>query len=238
MGARPTKLFLKGCLQNPATSIVAFAILVALLAIISRQWSQVPQAWPGVTVLAIADKGAFTITDPDNESWDEAARLLRSTPDDVALLTYCPQRRLGGWLAPTREIVEKKVEFDESRIARDRPPGSRDRARAAFVEWLGASRRPYTSDSREIAAGDVHRVTILPSGYLLNISVAAAFALLLYSMLWLQRIPGWLAERHRRRSVARGACPSCGYSIGGLPSTVCPECGKPWESGAMTQVTG
>ena len=36
----------------------------------------------------------------------------------------------------------------------------------------------------------------------------------------------WRARRHRRRLLALGRCPRCGYDLTGNVSGVCPECGE------------
>ncbi len=60
------------------------------------------------------------------------------------------------------------------------------------------------------------------SGYLHNAAALTALTLFLLSLRW---IPGTV----RRWRVRDGCCPSCRYSLAGLPphARACPECGSP-----------
>lgn len=54
--------------------------------------------------------------------------------------------------------------------------------------------------------------------------------LLLFVLGIIQVIRRELYKGERLKAIARGECPTCGYTLKGLPSTTCPECGEVVEA--------
>ncbi len=65
------------------------------------------------------------------------------------------------------------------------------------------------------------------SGYLHNTFSAASALGLLVSLGW---IPARWRQFRRGSALQRGVCPTCGYSLAGLTTPICPECGGRWAS--------
>jgi len=76
------------------------------------------------------------------------------------------------------------------------------------------------ADLIRAGAGPVSRPII--GGYIHNAATLGLAAIFLWSLRWV----GYAQDDYRRREArAAGLCPSCGYSLAGLPSGPCPECG-------------
>lgn len=229
MGSGAVRAWARRWVQNPVISVLLFAVFVMLLVVLPIRSGRGGMR-PVLTVLAVRAGEGFRIVDPDNESWDEASGLLQHSPDDVVFVGFREGSYLEGMMAPTRHIVERAVRVENSKLTMDGAPGLRGNVRKAFVAWLNtANRGRYQSIAAELAAGDVRRVTVLWSGYVLDTLLFVTLALLVYSLAWVPLFPAWLAATRRQRALARERCPHCGYSIVGLRERVCPECGKSWD---------
>lgn len=179
----------------------------------------------GMRVYAVREQDGFRIIDENSESADEVSRLITQRPRDLFIVAFDQHTFAHGLYAPTAEtteIVVRARSLGSPAVAAAEHVG----ARRAFVDWL-RDRDLKTGD--KLLRGDSVTTRPLWSGYIHNAAAVLGLLLLLYSMAWIPRARGWLAATRRQRALSRGRCPSCGYSIRGLPEPVCPECGKPWN---------
>jgi hypothetical protein len=70
----------------------------------------------------------------------------------------------------------------------------------------------------EVSPNPVLRFVVMP---------ALLIALLIVAVMPFIWVGSHVRRTSRRRRVAAGACPRCGYSLTGNTSGVCPECGTP-----------
>ena len=70
----------------------------------------------------------------------------------------------------------------------------------------------------EVSPNPVLRFVVMP---------ALLIALLIVAVMPFIWVGSYVKRTCRRRRVAAGACPRCGYSLTGNTSGVCPECGTP-----------
>jgi hypothetical protein len=129
-------------------------------------------------------------------------------------------------------------------------PAERAAAHAAYVAWLAKDRRSYWRGmAASLKAGD----SVDTLGYkwrrmgqmvLATISVPAWVISLAWTLPILMpvfeplagitRSPEERERLRRRRALALGKCPGCGYSIAGLPKRRCPECNETWAVSELT----
>jgi hypothetical protein len=177
------------------------------------------QAYWGAIVLRTGDR--FKVLSPD-DSADMVARAAFDRVDDLAHVFVHAPTPEGFWAVtriaqPVRVQALGKTPWSDAdgtsalRAVADHiasPAGWGDQARAQALRARPRGTREYR-----------------PAGYAHNAGAMLALAVLAVS---LTGLPGWVREARRRRaerSLARGRCPECGYSIQGLASAVCPECG-------------
>jgi len=88
----------------------------------------------------------------------------------------------------------------------------------------------YAADAAVVSAGGMVTRVSSPGGYIHNTISAAVFAAIGLSLVSLRSPESWDQTWVERRGeeLSRGRCPSCGYSIVGLPERKCPECGAAW----------
>jgi hypothetical protein len=118
-----------------------------------------------------------------------------------------------------------------------------------YVAYLQAHPDPYWKRvGKELSATSGTGGVSVESGLRLVFFVQAAlFALTGHSLWWVPAAWVWGRERVARvvhppltpqekrwRSLARGECPTCQYSITGLSKHQCPECGEKWHVMELT----
>lgn len=186
---------------------------------------------PRVSVYAVREPGGIRLADPDNESWDEMTRLLRTRPRDVTRVEVWMTSGRGGAWAPTSDTRSVRMWFEPMGApgTADGPLTPDEQAelrRRVALDLLPGSSLIDPRDARALALADVRVVRTLWAGYAHNALALALLAAFLNSLRWLPRAPGWWRRLRAARATARGRCPACGYSTRGLASPTCPECGE------------
>jgi hypothetical protein len=192
---------------------VVGGLVGALLA--SRRGSSDPMY---VTALFVREGGGFRRLDPDDGSWDEAARLIQERPEDAALFQLMKSAgRVGLW-APTalRTVLRLTSDIGSS--------FTREEAGALRTRFIGEQSGSFdaTSGFDLLTKEVVITRTPLWRGYGHNLLALVVFGAFAYSLGWIPEIKA----RRRRCALAAGRCPRCGYAITGLPGARCPECGE------------
>jgi hypothetical protein len=130
------------------------------------------------------------------------------------------ERRHGPWALSRHTIGLKLVSINEGYWDR-----TVDQDRALVVAYLLSNREITDAESQLLASSDLRTSRILWPGLIENTLVAISFALLLLSLSWLS--PAWWRTRRAQHRLRRHHCPACNYSLRGLASATCPECGQP-----------
>lgn len=140
----------------------------------------------------------------------------------ASVIAYSVQFESGFW-APTRS--NHNVEFDLYAPYLALTPDEADQIRLQFADHLDEQ---HASDlAARVRRSEWTRSRVLPLGMLHN-----TISLCLFGALALSLVGGVRAVRHacrddtRRKRLRCGFCPRCEYSIVGLASPVCPECGE------------
>ncbi len=227
--------------QKPVTSLLLTAgLLTSLLSIgghsrfttVGRWFATGGRADPAVAHLYAVRRGdLFEVEDPNTDSWDAMARVIRDRPAEVFQVHVqygSPVAR--GFYAPTREVIRwSLVALPLANPARITDHESAA-IRQAVVEWWRAQPDAPAPDTlNRLRTADVIDTRPLWSGYLHNALALLGLFLFLYSLAWIPRVGPYLTRTRAQRRLARGCCPHCNYSIAGLPEPVCPECGKGWN---------
>ncbi len=174
---------------------------------------------------AVREPEGFRLIDPDNESWDEATRLLARRHDDVVQITLWRFITTEGFWAPTRRVAVTRLMITSmsSRLPSDGLASLR-------TPLMALSPAPHIliRDALASALGvaDIRTEDVLWFGYVHSGAALLALLGLVYSLQWVPRAPAWFRARRQARAERAGRCPRCGYSIAGLPEARCPECGE------------
>ena len=230
-------------IANPLTTVlVAAALVVDLANLPGDPWSRVrstagvwygslarrylPSQPPPARVDAIVFKNAWGLQLRDmgkEPSWGDVATIMSDKPADAALFDG-PEGfwRGHGWWAITTMTQEFRIDqqFGSAFNAFDK-----QEARELYIneivmpEWSESPR-----DLERLRRVDFTLTERVWTGYAHNAAALAGFVLLLVSLAWVPRVPGFLRERRAAARLRKGLCPRCSYPIGGL--VVCPECGS------------
>ena len=228
-------------IANPITTVVlGAALLMDLAALPGDPWSPTHSA-AGVWFRSHrnANFQGFTLSGPDaivfkqaqglhlrnmitEPSWGDVATIISDKPADAAVFVGLDQssRASGFWAITTQtrgfninaQFGSAFNEFDKRE------------ARELYInemvspEWAESPRLLERLRRENFSIS-----TIVWSGYLHNAVALGVFGLLLVSLVWVPRTPGYFRERRGARRLRRGLCPRCGYPIRGL--VTCPECG-------------
>lgn len=154
-------------------------------------------------------------------SWGDAAQVLQENPPNGAILSG-PGPSIGrGFWAITR--FERRFEVS-GRFGSAFTDTDKRMARDLFVAEV---LEPVWDDSprylQRVRREDFTVTTTVWSGYLHNLLALTGFGVLLVSLAWIPRTPGYVRRWRARRNRRGGGCPRCGYPLEGL--TTCPECG-------------
>lgn len=158
---------------------------------------------------------------PDEQSWDEATRLIGQPGRRVMMVhafAVAPPPHLH---ARTTTVVDWRVNVVEHNSGRTASDEDRDWAIAAVRDWnktceanLGLV--PVDVDPKCVT-------TVHPLGILHNAVSLVVFVLTLNAVPSVT-IGAWRRRRAARR-MARGQCVACGYEFGAATLDRCPECG-------------
>lgn len=168
----------------------------------------------------IRDGDVYRGVNPNQESWDEMSRLLHERPRDVFSVRYeCRWIEQGIW-APTREgeVETIRVQPYAGTLATE----ELIKVRKVAAEYFG---KEMNRDMAALGLGDVAWSRRLTKGYVTNLFVGLCAIGFVLSLGW---VPGaWrlVVGARARGRLRRGQCVTCGYSMAGNASGVCPECG-------------
>jgi hypothetical protein len=154
------------------------------------------------------------------DSWDEPTRLLNAAPRSTLVLqANVYSERLGLW-AVTHERWDASV---DPKFGQGLSAGQVRDSRQQVVEQLATRPGWLTPDiAARLRSSDYKGIIVLPVGVVHDGLALAGLAAFVGSLAW---VPAALRERRQRRMLALGRCPGCAYSLSGLESVVCPECG-------------
>ena len=183
---------------------------------IRGEWSAIRERY------AILHGSDLRLADPDRESWDEVTRLISQDPGSVLLLRIHHGHRERGLWAVT---AVDDVYFVTTKWGEDFSESERMAARELAVALL--TRDVPSEIARALGKQDVERHATRWWGYGIDAATLLLLAGFLYSLTWLPAVPALTRAYRTRRLLARNLCPSCRYSLAGLDSAVCPECGRP-----------
>lgn len=168
----------------------------------------------------------FEVIDPDAESMDRVARLLRENSSTIAPVGVLARPVARGWWRPTRVDYNWTLRAPSSWTDQNIADAS-----LALANYLEAQGEPeLTALARAITDQRLTRVRWI--GYAHNTLDATLLIAFFISCGWILPGSGW----RTRRSLRRTKCPSCGYSLKDLEPaddadarTQCPECGSSWN---------
>lgn len=241
--------FVHATLANPIATIVIALILLADAASITTRRSRhslsvildgvnevlplvrprrlwvpaVRQRWMSY---GVREHTGLRLIDPDNDSWDEAMKLLAERPDDVIMFTF----RDGSWEKGLWALSSRttRTHFEFVPMGADFTAEEKATLRRLIVEQVLLPREliePSIAPSLMVSDLESEETIWLARAH--NFLALLAVLALLYSLRWVPCAPSWLRERRIDRALRHGRCPNCGYDILGLPGFTCPECGKP-----------
>ncbi|MBX3393425.1 MAG: hypothetical protein KF787_12340 [Phycisphaeraceae bacterium] len=156
----------------------------------------------------------------EGDLWSEAAAGRAK----VVRATYVRVQWRRGLFALTERVEARGVVFEPDLAGEDRVL-----ATSAVIDLFDRSGdRRLGGAASELREFMGERAEVEWSGYALNALSGAAVLLGLLSAGWVTDIRSWVRASIRRRRVARGHCPGCGYPRAGLAENGigrCPECG-------------
>jgi hypothetical protein len=155
------------------------------------------------------------------DSWDEPSRLLSEEPDKTLLLTVKDFSVRSGFWSVTHIATGLRL---ESSFGAAFTPQQAATARRSLCSMLGERGWISTQDADRLQRQDVQETRWKAAGFLHDTLAAIVACAFVCSLRW---IPESLQRFRARRLLSRGLCPSCRYSLAGLETGVCPECGTP-----------
>lgn len=155
------------------------------------------------------------------DSWDEPSRLLSEEPDKTLLLTVKDFSVRSGFWSVTHIATGLRL---ESSFGAAFTPQQVATARHSLCSILGERGWLPKQDASRLQDRDVQETHWRIMGLLHDALAVIAVCAFAYSLFW---IPENLQSLRARRFLSRGLCPSCRYSLAGLETGVCPECGTP-----------
>ncbi|MBX3387845.1 MAG: hypothetical protein KF691_00170 [Phycisphaeraceae bacterium] len=179
-----------------------------------------------VSVFLVRDGASFRVEDLEKSSTQGLIDAMNKNPDDIIRASLQYERHANGLYDVTSFRDEYTVTL---RPFRSTPLSSDEsaRARAAFVGWLASKNGGNMPGVAEALS------PVTPPRLILNWSGIANSALALIGWALFALSLGWVSPavrswRRRRHDLAlrNGRCPRCGYSIYGISTGICPECGK------------
>ncbi len=152
----------------------------------------------------------------------------------------------GSTFDPTTPIIEDAINCTVGGAAAD--PNA---VRAAYTDWLAAHPDKFwQSAAARLTAQAAPGRNIRWRAVFRFFTNALLTLLLIRSLAWTLPIldsmgrglskasmtPAERAALRRKKALAAGECPSCGYDIRGLPVRVCPECAHRWNEAEARSV--
>lgn len=222
-------------MKRPLASVVLGAAVVLCVREIPSGTSADP---PGAPTGRTSSGGVFT-----PNPWSYLARAGDGSIYAIEPGKETPSDRLVGSatfayrLRPEREVWSVQLHADLNR-------GEEGAARKAFADWLGTSPHKYWRNMAErlTLVDDDDSISFVGVRIALSALAVTFGGLLVRSLAWAEPIvtaaleplsrlsmdPEERERRRRRKVLAAGKCPGCGYEIGGLPKRRCPECNETW----------
>lgn len=99
-------------------------------------------------------------------------------------------------------------------------------ARVAFLDWLVETQSLPPAEAVRLRPGNIRHSETAWLGVAHSLAALLVALTLILSLGWIPRLIDRLTRDNSRDAlIARGLCPNCRYSIRGLNSGICPECG-------------
>jgi hypothetical protein len=174
-------------------------------------------------IYVVREPDGLRAIDEASESWDELSSLVQARPRDVFMARYYQQAGGAGFFAVTEWRRTQWV--DITPMASPADPAELGLVRALAVRAL--FRGEDIDHARILETKDVRQSRRLWSGYAINLVTLLCIAAFVRSLWWVKTARQFLASARRRSRVRKALCTHCGYSIAGLTSAMCPECGRP-----------
>lgn len=176
----------------------------------------------GPTAAVFKVDGEYVVTPYSGATFDKFKEELHP----YAAVVLYRRDRSEGFFAPTRRVRIQSIDirnipgigYSEEELPE---------VRGVFFDFVsGLGLRTRVPDPR-LRVADMRETRILFGGYLLNVVFLMILACMLGSLWRLGQHCTAPARRRQQRKRAHllGLCPACGYSIDGLLSSICPECG-------------
>lgn len=156
----------------------------------------------------------------------DADELLSRNPLSLhwaAIGLYREDRLQTGWWALTSEQTQYTISL-ENMVESPLPTQNNREARAAFSDWLQSTHSVPELVAQDLRNANFSSRTPISTGYIHNTMSVLVLIALLLSCQW---IPRYTRAVIRARRRSRGRCPHCDYSLQGLSTGSCPECGTP-----------